>query len=265
MKRYKLLHLLALVALVACVPTLRPVTSPAAASPTLAATATASPVPPSPTTPAPTNTAAPSNTPQPTSTPKPTDTPLPTDTSTPVPEPVNVSGHGDQIVDAVNPYNVAIVHVTGNKGSRYFGVTNYDADNNEIGLLVNTTDPYNGYRPLDVRKGPHTARFQVKAVGDWTIEILPLSAAHSLDIPGAYSGTGDDVIVMYGHVEPDTAHITGNQGARYFGATSYGSDGAIHGLVNTTDVYDGSVLLSPKAVVLEFRAFGDWTIDVKTK
>jgi hypothetical protein len=240
-------------------------TAPVVASATQPPAATASTVPPSPTQAAPTNTAAPTDTPKPTNTPKPTDTETPVPTNTTVPEPVKVSGTGDKVVDAVNPFGAAIIHITGNKGSRYFGVTSYDASNTQLDGLVNTTDPYDGYRPLDFRDGQHTTRLEVKAIGAWTIEILPLSTAHVCTIPGSCSGNGDDVLILRGDSKPDTAHITGNKSSRYFGVTSYGSDGHIGGLVNSTDVYDGEVIMSPQAVLLEIQAIGDWTVDVKTR
>jgi hypothetical protein len=55
-----------------------------------------------------------------------------------VPSPVAISGSGDDIVDLENPFPYGIVHITGNKGGRYFAITNYGADNEEYDLLVIT-------------------------------------------------------------------------------------------------------------------------------
>src|SRR5258706_181235 len=84
----------------------------------------------------------------------------------------------------------AIIHSTGNKGSRLFGVTGYNADNEQVDSLVLSTDPYDGIRPLDFRDGQKTTRLEVKATGDWAIEILPLEAAQSFEVPGSFTGTG---------------------------------------------------------------------------
>lgn len=75
--------------------------------------------------------------------------------------------------------------------------------------MVNTTDPYDGIVPLDFMADEHAARFEVKAHGDWTIEILPLSTARVLVVPGSIDGKGDDVILLTGS-KPDTAIIKGN-------------------------------------------------------
>src|SRR4030065_1058006 len=86
-------------------------------------------------TPEPTNTPKPSNTPKPTNTPKPSNTPQP---PTATPEPILLTGSGDAVVDVDIPFNIAVVHITGNASGRYFGVTSYGEDGEQINLLVNT-------------------------------------------------------------------------------------------------------------------------------
>jgi hypothetical protein len=217
-------------------------------------------------TPEPTEPPEPTNTPEPTDTPQPTDTPAPTFTPTiapsptPLPDPIVLTGTGDSVVDFDNPFSVAIVHVTGNAASRYFGVTTYDANGNQIDLLVNTTDPYDGVRPLDFRDDEHTTRFEVSADGDWVIEIKHLFEARKLDVPGTITGSGDDVFLLLG-AAPDTATIIGNAEGRYFGVFAYGEE--IDLLVNTTDPYEGTVIVDPNTLVIEVKAEGEWEITVE--
>lgn len=213
-------------------------------------------------TPMPTDTLAPTNTIAPTNTPEPTNTPGPTDTPTQTPTPIVLSGTGDAIVDVAKGPDPALVHITGNASSGYFGVTNYDASGNTIDLLVNTTDPYDGVRPLDFVSGDYTTRFEVKASGAWTIEVLPLSSIEKVQIPGEKSGTGDYVFALDGGT-PDLAKITGNAGAAYFGVYSYSKTKEL--LVNTTDPYDGTVMLSSDTIIIEVVATGDWTINITTR
>jgi hypothetical protein len=198
------------------------------------------------------------NTPRPTA--PPTETPIPTNT----PEPIVLSGNGDSIVDSVNPFGAAIVHITGNAGAHFFAVKNYDESGNYIDLLVNTTDPYDGVRPLDFLDGEVTTRFEVTATGEWKIEILPLSSMKVLTAPGVFDGKGDDVILVKGGV-PDLAKIKGNAGARYFGVRAW-SDSGRDSLVNTTDPYEGTQIL-PRGdfLILEIQAEGEWSIEVTTK
>ena len=197
----------------------------------------------------------------PTDTPFPTQTAAPTETSPPpteAPEPIHLSGSGDSIADFDNPFEVAIVRIVANASSRYFGVANHGSSG-KIGMLVNTTEPYDGLRPLDFTQGEHTTRFEITAVGDWTIDILPLTSARALAVPGEISGIGDDVIVLMG-AGPDTATISGNSEGRYFGAFSYSQTRGL--LVNTTDPYQGTVILDPETRVIEVQAVGDWKISV---
>lgn len=183
----------------------------------------------------------------PTKTPPPTATPLP----------VVVTGKGDSVVDAENPYEVAMVHIVGNRASRHFSVTNYGPGNVEFDLLVNTTDPYDGYRVIDFGTNEHTVRFEVKATGAWTIEILSLSTAPIAD--GNISGENDGVFLVRGL--PGKASIIGNSAGRYFGVECWGRDGWNDLLVNTTDPYNGTVLIKGDVILCAVRANGEWSFD----
>lgn len=213
-------------------------------------------------TPSPSDTPVPTSSPLPSNTPLPTNTPGPTDTPTIAPTPIVLSGSGDSIVDIVKGSDPAIVHITGNASSSYFSVTSYDANGNMLNLLVNTTDSYNGVRPLDFMNNEHTTRFEVKASDTWTIEVIPLSSIEKLQIPGEKSGAGDYVFALAGG-SPDLANIKGNASAGYFGVFGYGNSANL--LVNTTDPYDGTVMLSSDIIIIEVQATGDWTISITTR
>lgn len=216
-------------------------------------------------TPEPTDTPPPTDTPQPTATPEPTDTPAPTATSTPAPEPQVYSGTGDAIVDVEEHVGPAVLHITGNASARHFAVVNYGPGNVRMSLLVNTTDPYDGYQPLDWRADEETARFEVTATGQWEIEIIPLGHTkvqeHFLEVPGTYEGDGDDVIILRGQT-PDLANISGNQEGRHFAVMGYADRVNLH--VNTTDPYEGTVMLNPQTFALEVTARGSWSVEVTT-
>lgn len=213
--------------------------------------------------PAPTDTPEPTNTPRPTRTPRPTDTPEPTLTPTPAPEPIILTGSGDDIVDVEKWPGPALARITGNSASAHFAVINYDADGNQIDLLVNTTDPYTGMRPLDLLDNQHTTRFEVMATGDWTIEVLPfLENATQVEVPGTVSGTGDSVLILL--AEAATATVTGNTAGSHFAVIGYG--GLFPDLlVNTTDPYEGEVLVDRNSRVFVVTAVGDWTIELTAR
>lgn len=181
---------------------------------------------------------------------------------TPAPKPIEFTGNGDSIVDFINPFDVAITHITGNASSHHFAVTNYGIDGNSIDLLVNTTDAYNGIRPLDFGRDEHTTRFEVKASDEWRIEILPITSARVLIVPGVIEGIGDDVIFLDG-ATPDIAKINGNTESRHFAVISYGNHSDL--LVNTTDPYEGTVIIKGNSTTIEIKANGSWSIEIIAK
>lgn len=237
-----------------------PVDEPAVASSDLpeetdvpAETATPEPSP----TPQPTATPEDTATPRPTSTPRPTNTPRPTPSPTPPPEPIVLTGSGDAIVDLDKPDDPAIVHITGNAANGHFAVISYDAGGNQMELLVNTTDPYDGVRPIDFLEAEHTARFEVKATGSWEINILPFFDMPIASVPGVHQGTGDAVFFLDNPA--DIAAITGNAAGVHFAVHAYGT--SVDLLVNTTEPYDGQVIIPAGARVIAVTAVSDWTMN----
>lgn len=204
----------------------------------------------------------PTSTPEP---PTPTDTPeAPTVTPTPEPTatPAIFSGSGDSIVDVSKPELPMIAVIQGNEGSNHFAVATLDTNNEQIDLLVNTIDPYLGVIPIDFQTGELTARLEIKATGGWRIDLLPLTSAEKLSVPGQFIGSNDNVLILEGS-PPDVATITGNSVAHHFAVTGYGDYSDI--LVNTIEPYQGQVILKPDTVVLAIKATGEWTIAVTGK
>lgn len=165
------------------------------------------------------------------------------------------------MVDVDRNDDPSLIHIVGNSGGRYFGVESYDDAGNRIELLVNTTEPYDGVRPLDFLDGEHTTRFQITAIGAWTIEIWPLSQVSRVEVPGTLSGVGDYVFALSGD-EPDLAIINANAASRYFGVITWGESGR-RLLVNTTDpVVDGRYIVPAGTLLFEVLANGSWTIEI---
>ena len=164
-----------------------------------------------------------------------------------------------------------LVHITGNMGSDHFAVKNFDAAGEKLELLVNTTDPYDGVRPLDWMDDECTARFQVKGGGDWSITLLPLAPIpevkrHWIGLPGTYKGEGDDVIILIGSNTPDLANVSGNASKYHFAVLAWTAKrGSDQLLINTTDPYEGTVILDPTTFAIEVKAVGAWTVEVTTK
>ena len=208
----------------------------------------------------PTNTESP---PEPTATPSPTDTPEPTSTPIPPPEPVFLEGTGDSIVNVDKPEVAMIARIAGNSCNRHFAVKSIDENNETIDLLVNTSDSHEGVVPIDFRNGEWTKRFEVSSNCEWSISLEPLNNASVFEAPGIFEGTGSDVILLKtqeGQV-PDLAKIVGNSASRHFAVLGWSFE-STDLLVNTSDPYEGTVLLDAETELFEIKAIGDWSIEV---
>lgn len=156
----------------------------------------------------------------------------------------------------------AIARISTTQSGGNFAVINYDSSGNYIGLLVNRIGSYSGIRPIDFFDYEHTSRFEITAEGPWRIEILPLTSARSLSVPGKLSGSGDDVILLRGST-PDIATIS-HEGDSNFAVTAYGTWGPDL-LVNEIGSYNGKVIVSGDAMVMEIVADGNWSVDISSR
>jgi hypothetical protein len=147
-----------------------------------------------------------------------------------------------------------VVYITGNAASRYFGVRILGTEQ----YLVNTLEPYDGVRWLDVNGGESTD-FEVRATGLWRIEVLPLSVIPTFNT--SFKGDGDMVVRYTG--DGSLAEITGNNDGRYFDVRAVGTHGTDR-LVSTSQPYTGSRQITGGGPqIFEVQAVGSWTITVK--
>jgi len=233
------------------------------------ATATEEPTATPPPEPTATKTPAPTLTPRPTFTRGPTRTPLPTPTPTPMPETIVYEGSGDDVLDLdYDEDRGYFLYISGNDASRHFDVWSVDGSNNKIDLLVNTSDPYRGWHGFDMTD-EGVVRLLITAVGPWEVRMIPAAPIpeaqeHLVEVPpGVFEGEGDNILVLVGD-EPDVMSVVSNAMGRHFDMWSYGDSGRDL-LVNTSDPYDGRVLLGPGTSILEIHAVGPWTIEIEGK
>jgi hypothetical protein len=179
-------------------------------------------------------------------------------------QPIVIDGSGDSIVDIDKPAGVALIKISGNADSRYFGVLSYDSENEELDLLVNTTKPYNGLQLLDWKDDQDTARLKVEATGAWSIEVQPFNVQYIpiLDIPGSQSGKDDYLLLLRGGT-PDILHVSkaDRNHIAVFGGTGEGREL----LLNTVGPYEGMTLLPKGTLMIEIKTVGDWEIQIETK
>jgi hypothetical protein len=203
-----------------------------------------------------TETAKPTETPIPTQTSEPTKTKAPTLTPTQPPAPQTFQGSGDDVVE-VMPVGPAILDITYSGGSNFI-VQNFDANGNQIGLLVNSIGSYKGRLELDFKDGEMTSMIQIQSSGDWTMTITPLQpdVLQSINNPGTYQGSGDDVILVIG--DPKKATFN-RQGESNFIVFAYGNSVSL--LVNEIGPYTGTVLIPNGTFILVVKSSGEWTVE----
>lgn len=171
-----------------------------------------------------------------------------------IPDPVTYTGNGDDVITLAPFDGVFVFHITGNSSKHHFAVKGYDSNGENTGLFVNTTSAYDG---ITIDPKQETTTLEVNASGDWIIEVQSINKMETISSGETLSGSGDTVIVVssYG----STATISGNAGNNHFAVKSYGRK-RDKLLVNTTEVYEGTVMLSGEPIVLEIDAVGEWSI-----
>src|SRR5258706_948432 len=198
---------------------------------------------------------------RPSNTPAPSETSGPTQTSTPMAEPIVRTGKGDDVVDIPKGPGPVILNIK-YTGAGNFAIINYDGAGKQIDLLVSTIGSYNGTVPLDFLKSEQTARLEISTRGSWEIQVLPLSQVRRIEVPGTFTGSGDDVVALTGAI-PDLLKIDASKNSDNFAVWSYGN--SRHLIVNEIGSYTGTVIVGPDTVLLFIQAKGKWSIEVTTR
>jgi len=168
------------------------------------------------------------------------------------------TGEGDDVltIEAPGEKDFFLMKVNGNESERYFGITGYDGEGNRISNYVNATYHYDGLRPIY----DPVEMLEVEAEGAWEIELKPISYVTVVDIPGVIEGNGDYVFKIDESV--NVASVSGNEMDRYFGVTVFDEDfNRVRNIVNTTQEYEGNVMVAGEAVYFVVEAQGDWKIE----
>jgi hypothetical protein len=200
-----------------------------------------------------------------------TTTPAPAPAPAPEPEllpifaifdPIVYEGTGDDVIKIEKPDGVVacIIFTQGNAEGDHFAVMGLDADLDFNGqLLVNTGEPYEGVVGLDFR-GEATTYLEITATGEWYIELRSVGAARSVQVPGTITGNSDDIILVVGGLDGGIVSIEGNKGGNYFGVAAHTLSEDYNLLVNTTDPYEGTVILPNETFLIEVWAEEAWVI-----
>lgn len=181
------------------------------------------------------------------------------DAQTPNPEifePIHYSGSGDTVLEIDEPDGMYVFQISGNESGNHFAVKSYDENGESLDLLVNTTSVYNG-TTLGSTNG--VKLLEISANGEWSIDLVSIYNMPSLSAGETYSGANDAVIQI--NTDGLTAEVSGNESERHFAVKAYDLDwNYIDLLVNTTDIYSGTVMLTNSPNLLVINADGPWSI-----
>ena len=167
---------------------------------------------------------------------------------------ISESGTGDNIVTLPEGVTAGIVTATHDGGSN-FVVNALDSSNTPTGdLLVNTIGAYTGTAVYGFSALSDATALEVKADGNWTITISPISAAPEL----VASGSGDGVYLFAGSAGKLTATHDGS--SNFIVMEETGDAFSIGLLVNDIGAYSGTVPLSAGPSVISVKADGAWTL-----
>lgn len=181
-----------------------------------------------------------------------TERPIPYD----IPAPIVYTGFGDDVLSIDTPDYPFFFYIDGNSEARHFSVTTYCANGDYGELLVNTTDKYSGFT---IDPSFDVSTIEISATGGWEIQIRSIYDTACIVRGTRFATSGDAVLFVrsYG----STAYISGNGGANYFGVWTYGTSDEL--LVNTTDVYNGTVMIKGDPLLLVVKAVGPWEITLE--
>lgn len=171
-------------------------------------------------------------------------------------ETINYSGSGDSVLEIDEPDGMYVFQISGNASGNHFAVKSYDENGEPLDLLVNTTDVYNG-TTLGSSNG--VKLLEISSNGEWSIDLVSIYNMPSLSAGETYTGADDAVVQI--NTDGLTTEISGNENERHFAVKAYDYDwNYINLLVNTTDIYSGTVMLRNSPDLLVINANGPWSI-----
>lgn len=172
-------------------------------------------------------------------------------------------GYGDDIIrfSKPNKNGPAILVISGNKAEKHFSIMGYSDSGQRTGLLVNTTDSYNGTVLVDIAGNKTTSQLEIKAQSEWVILVYDIKYARKYKRPGRMEGKGDDVLIVLGSA--GIMKVGGNSINNHFAMLAYSPSMGRRLLVNTTDQYSGRVRIPTEPFVMEINATGPWIVDTE--
>ncbi len=176
----------------------------------------------------------------------------------PVPKPVRYTGTGTKRITLRRPEaGETLVYVKGNAAGGLFLVSTFDKGGKQVGMLVNTLEPYEGVRVLDMTSFTQAHALEVQGKGAWTVELRSARSAKAFTLTA--SGRGDAVLRYEGRA--GTAAIRGG-GAMGLFMVMTRANGFPTPVASTVGTFSGSKRWPAGPVLVEVQSSGPWSIRV---
>jgi len=191
-----------------------------------------------------------------------TPTTLPSPTETPLREPITRTGIGDSVFYPQKWVGPAVVRISfAGKGPLTVWTQNDNGERED--QLTNSVGPYHGSSLIDLFGSQRILRFEVRTSEAWQIDVMPLSAALHVALPGAIQGVDDDVVVLQGPYSPDLLTVDAPTAAGDISVFAFGSQRVQ--VIGTSGPYAGTVSIPHDTTVLVVRSTGSWRLEITTR
>ena len=175
-------------------------------------------------------------------------------------EPVALSGRGARQVAFDIPVGAAALARISNRGSGPFHVQTRTSQGAPDQVLVDTAGDYDGLLLFDALAGQHSAAFDVRSGGAWTITVEPvgLAVAWSGDVP--LTGSGDDVALLDASSDGTTGVRVQHLGQGPITVLAYTANGDLDQLIDVVGPIDETEVIPADTICFQVRAVGRWSL-----
>jgi hypothetical protein len=180
--------------------------------------------------------------------------------------PVAFTGPGDKVVD-VSTWGPGVVMIVAAQTEDSLSVESLNENGDPVDLLVDTfTSAYTGMRPINWPDQEKAHRIEVDVndlANEWSISFLPMDSEHihTINQPGTYSNTTDDVLRISGFTG-NTAAVN-HAGEANIIVEAYDSQLELLEIpVNEIGPYTETVTLPAGTIYLVVLAQGQWSMDI---
>ena len=190
--------------------------------------------------------------------------PAPAEVSEPDPQPITLSGTGQQATEAFELEGGLVIATSVHQGQGYFGPRLLDEAGQPVDLLANGVGPLEASTAFGAGAGTHVV--DVQADGPWTITLEQPRPADAPEMR-SFEGEGSSASELFSLPQGLARFHLSHAGRGFFGVKLLDSDGTfVTLLANDVGLFEGSTaegVPEDGIYVLDVDADGPWTIEVE--